>query len=132
MEFQNREAKNILPRSEQPDLLDIGGCSQKNGGKFWVALSDGQMIGIDGLPAFARNAGGRRSILNTPSVALVEPGEQGFTPLPEDGGQLAVLFIPAQPGALRYLLRSHACIRQAVRVENAFQESRLSFRRLGR
>ena len=75
---------------------------------------------------------GRRSILNTPSVALVEPGEQGFTPLPEDGGQLAVLFIPAQPGALRYLLRSHACIRQAVRVENAFQESRLSFRRLGR
>lgn len=34
---------------EQPDLLDIEQYYQQNGGNFWVALSDGKVIGTIGL-----------------------------------------------------------------------------------
>ena len=34
---------------EQPDLMDIKHSYQRNGGEFWIALSDGKVIGTIGL-----------------------------------------------------------------------------------
>lgn len=47
--IQNDEAGIGLPLQEQPDLLDIKRYYQKHGGCFWVALSDGRVIGTIGL-----------------------------------------------------------------------------------
>lgn len=101
LEIQNNEAKIDLPLQEQPDLLDISQSYQQNGGEFWIALSDGKVIGTIGLMLkeqnyavmkkffvkkeyrsqkiglalyrellkFAKNAGVRHIILDTPSVA---------------------------------------------------------------
>lgn len=49
LSIQNNEAKINLPIQEQPDLLDISYYYQQNGGEFWVALSDGNVIGTIGL-----------------------------------------------------------------------------------
>ena len=49
LDIQNNEAKINLPIEEQPDLLDISNSYQKNGGEFWIALSDGEVIGTVGL-----------------------------------------------------------------------------------
>lgn len=49
LSIQNNEAKINLPLEEQPDLLDIRLYYQKNGGEFWIALSDGKVIGTIGL-----------------------------------------------------------------------------------
>ncbi len=49
LDIQNNEAKINLSLEEQPDLLDISNSYQKNGGEFWVALSDGDVIGTIGL-----------------------------------------------------------------------------------
>lgn len=49
LDIQNNEAKIDLPLEEQPDLLDIHSCYQQKGGEFWVALSDGKVIGTIGL-----------------------------------------------------------------------------------
>ena len=49
LDIQNNEAKINLPLSEQPDLLDIRQSYQETGGEFWVALSDGRVIGTIGL-----------------------------------------------------------------------------------
>lgn len=101
LEIQNNEAKIDLSLQEQPDLLDISQSYQQNGGEFWVALSDGKVIGTIGLMLkeqncavmkkffvkkeyrsqkiglalyrellkFAKDAGVRHIILDTPSVA---------------------------------------------------------------
>ena len=45
LDIQDNEAKINLPIEEQPDLLDISNSYQKNGGEFWIALSDGEVIG---------------------------------------------------------------------------------------
>lgn len=47
--IQNNEAKIGLSLQEQPDLLDISSSYQKNGGEFWIALSDGKVVGTIGL-----------------------------------------------------------------------------------
>ena len=47
--IQNNEANIDLSLEEQPDLLDIHRYHQKNGGEFWIALSDGAVIGTIGL-----------------------------------------------------------------------------------
>ena len=49
LHIQNEEAKIDLSLSEQPDLLDIRRCYQKDGGEFWIALSGGKVIGTIGL-----------------------------------------------------------------------------------
>ena len=46
LDIQNNEAKIGLPLSEQPDLLDINRSYRQNGGEFWIALSNGEIIGI--------------------------------------------------------------------------------------
>lgn len=43
--IQNDEAGINLSIQEQPDLLDIRRSYQQNGGEFWLALSDGKVIG---------------------------------------------------------------------------------------
>lgn len=57
LEIQNNEAKIDLPIQEQPDLLDINRSYQQNGGEFWVALSDGKVIGTIGLMLKERSCG---------------------------------------------------------------------------
>ncbi len=47
--IQNDEAKIGLSLQEQPDLLDIRRNYQQSGGEFWIALSDGRVIGTIGL-----------------------------------------------------------------------------------
>lgn len=49
LDIQNNEAKINLSLQEQPDLLDIGKSYQQNGGEFWLALSEGKVIGTIGL-----------------------------------------------------------------------------------
>lgn len=47
--IQNEEAKINLSVAEQPDLLDIHGCYQQDGGEFWLALADERVVGTIGL-----------------------------------------------------------------------------------
>lgn len=49
LSIQNDEAKIGLSLQEQPDLLDIHRSYQQPGGEFWIALSDGRVIGTIGL-----------------------------------------------------------------------------------
>ena len=49
LSIQNDEAKIGLSLGEQPDLMDIHRCYQQPGGEFWIALSDGRVIGTIGL-----------------------------------------------------------------------------------
>ncbi len=49
LSVQNDEAKIGLTLQEQPDLLDIHRSYQQLGGEFWIALSDGKVIGTIGL-----------------------------------------------------------------------------------
>lgn len=49
LKIQNEEAKIHLSLAEQPDLKDIQTCYQKDGGEFWIAKSDGKVIGTLGL-----------------------------------------------------------------------------------
>lgn len=49
LDIQNNETKIDLSLEEQPDLLDIHDSYQKNGGEFWLALSDGRVVGTIGL-----------------------------------------------------------------------------------
>lgn len=49
LSIQNDEAKIGLMIQKQPDLLDIHRSYQQSGGEFWIALSDGRVIGTIGL-----------------------------------------------------------------------------------
>lgn len=49
LDIQNNEAGIGLSLEEQPDLLDIRHNYQENGGEFWIALSNKQVIGTIGL-----------------------------------------------------------------------------------
>ncbi len=49
LNIQNNESKINLSLEEQPDLLDLSKCYQQNGGEFWLALSNGKVIGTIGL-----------------------------------------------------------------------------------
>ena len=45
LHIQNDEAKINLSLDEQPDLLDIPTCYEKDGGEFWLAVEDDTVIG---------------------------------------------------------------------------------------
>lgn len=45
LHIQNDEAKINLPIESQPDLLDIHEYYDKNGGGFWIAVENGEVIG---------------------------------------------------------------------------------------
>lgn len=49
LSIQNDEAGINLSIQEQPDLSDISRSYQQNGGEFWIALFDGNVIGTIGL-----------------------------------------------------------------------------------
>ena len=49
LSIQNDENKIGLSLQEQPDLRDIHRSYQQPGGEFWIALSDGEVIGTIGL-----------------------------------------------------------------------------------
>lgn len=49
LNIQNNESKINLSLQEQPDLLDINQFYQQKGGEFWVATSNGNVIGTIGL-----------------------------------------------------------------------------------
>ena len=55
LDIQNNEAKIDLSLQEQPDLLNINMAYQQSGGEFWLALSDGKVIGSVGLMLKERN-----------------------------------------------------------------------------
>lgn len=85
LNIQNGEAKINLPIEEQPDLLDIPDCYQKNGSEFWLAIEDRSVIGAVALmnyggkkvgyalyttlERFARENKIHTIVLDTPSVA---------------------------------------------------------------
>lgn len=54
LDIQNNEAKINLPLSQQPDLLDINRY-YRQGGEFWVATQDGEVIGTMGLMIKEKN-----------------------------------------------------------------------------
>ena len=45
LDIQNNEAKINLSLEEQPDLLDIPTCYEKDGGEFWLAVEGDKLIG---------------------------------------------------------------------------------------
>jgi len=45
LHIQNDEAKISLTIEEQPDLLDIYSNYEKNGGEFWIAVENDEVIG---------------------------------------------------------------------------------------
>lgn len=49
LNIQNDEAGINLPIEEQPDLLDVNAYYFKNGGKFWIAVEDEELIGTIAL-----------------------------------------------------------------------------------
>lgn len=49
LDIQNNESKINLSLQEQPDLLHISQSYQQGGGQFWLAMSDGKVIGTIGL-----------------------------------------------------------------------------------
>lgn len=49
LSIQNNEAGIGLSLQEQPDLLDIHRSYQQPGGEFWIAVSDGKVVGTIGL-----------------------------------------------------------------------------------
>ncbi len=52
--IQVQEFGVAISAKEQPDLLDILGCYQREGGNFWLALVDGILVGTIAL----KNCGG--------------------------------------------------------------------------
>lgn len=59
LNIQNNEAKINLSIEEQPDLLDIYSCYEKNGGEFWIAVEQDEVIGTIAL----MNKGNANSVL---------------------------------------------------------------------
>ena len=55
--IQNKEAKISLSIEEQPDLLDIYSAYEQNGGKFWTAIENKQIIGTIALMLSKNNCG---------------------------------------------------------------------------
>ncbi len=49
LDIQNNEAKIDLSIEEQPDLIDILGSYVNNGGGFWLAVENGEVVGTIGL-----------------------------------------------------------------------------------
>ncbi len=49
LNIQNNEAGIHLSLEEQPDLKDIAGNYQAQGGEFWLAIQGGHIIGTIGL-----------------------------------------------------------------------------------
>ena len=49
LHIQNDEAGINLSIDEQPDLTDIDSCYSKNGGKFWLAVENNELIGTIAL-----------------------------------------------------------------------------------
>ncbi|MCM1309007.1 MAG: GNAT family N-acetyltransferase [Butyrivibrio sp.] len=45
LHIQNDEAKINLSLEEQPDLLDIPNFYERDGGKFWLALENNEVVG---------------------------------------------------------------------------------------
>lgn len=55
--IQNKEAKIGLSIEEQPDLSDIYSAYEQNGGKFWIAIENKQVIGTIALMKSENNCG---------------------------------------------------------------------------
>lgn len=55
LSIQNYETKIDLSLEEQPDLLNIAESYQKDSGEFWIAQSDGKVIGTLGLMLKEKN-----------------------------------------------------------------------------
>ncbi len=59
LNIQNNEANINLGIEEQPDLLDIYSSYEKNGGEFWIAVDEDEVIGTIAL----MNKGNANSVL---------------------------------------------------------------------
>lgn len=57
VQIQQAEFGIPITRDDQPDLLDIGGFYQRDGGNFWVVLDDRRVIGTLGLLDIGRGLG---------------------------------------------------------------------------
>ncbi|MCM1114265.1 MAG: GNAT family N-acetyltransferase [Clostridium sp.] len=59
LDIQNNEAKISLSLEEQPDLKNIHNYYEKNGGEFWIAVENDEVIGTIAL----MNKGNGNSVL---------------------------------------------------------------------
>ncbi|MCM1165020.1 MAG: GNAT family N-acetyltransferase [Lachnospiraceae bacterium] len=59
LHIQNGEAGIGLPLEEQPDLLDVKRYYLDNGGRFWLAVEGGELVGTVAL----MNKGGGNGVL---------------------------------------------------------------------
>ena len=66
LNIQNNESKINLSLEEQPDLFDISRSYQQKGGEFWLALSDGKVIGTIGLMLKENNCAIMKKFFVTP------------------------------------------------------------------
>ena len=57
LHIQNAEAGIDLQIEEQPDLLNIPLYYEKNGGEFWIALDNGEVIGTIALMNYGNGNG---------------------------------------------------------------------------
>lgn len=57
LHIQNQESKINLSLEEQPDLLDVKSYYTNKGGKFWLAVEDGRLIGTIALMNFQNGNG---------------------------------------------------------------------------
>lgn len=57
LDIQNNEARIGLSIEEQPDLTDIASSYMRDGGNFWIALTDGHVVGCVGLMNIGRQWG---------------------------------------------------------------------------
>lgn len=55
LHIQNNEAKINLTIEEQPDLLDVPSYYNKNGGSFWIAVDDEEVIGTLAFMNYGNN-----------------------------------------------------------------------------
>ena len=59
---------------DQPDLLDIPGYYQQGSGNFWVALSDGEVVGTIALRDIGNHQGALRKMFVKPAYRGKEKG----------------------------------------------------------
>jgi N-acetylglutamate synthase-like GNAT family acetyltransferase len=65
--IQQQEFNIQITLADQPDLLDIASFYQKGSGNFWVALSDGEVIGTIALLDIGQGNGALRKMFVTPA-----------------------------------------------------------------
>jgi GNAT superfamily N-acetyltransferase len=74
LSIQRDEFGVSITVEDQPDLRDIPGFYQKRAGNFWVALSDGEVVGTIALRDIGNHQGALRKMFVRPGYRGKEQG----------------------------------------------------------